>query len=140
MEMQDVDLPAPVFRHRITVRYGECDMQGVVFNPNYLVYVDDVCDRWLIASLGRDWNTRFDCMVKKATLEWHAAAQHNDTIEFALAVTRWGNTSFDVTVTAAVEGKPVVTVTLVYISVAPGSHTPVAVPEAVKRELETKRA
>ena len=28
------------FRHRLRVRYHECDPQGVVFNANYLAYFD----------------------------------------------------------------------------------------------------
>lgn len=135
MEMQEDGDQRAGFRHSVTVRYGECDMQGVVFNPNYLVYVDDVCDRWLIAALGGGWNKRFDCVVKKATVEWHAAAHHGDRIDFRLAVTRWGNTSFDVRVESEVGGRPVVTVDLVYISVAPGSHSPAPVPPEIREAL-----
>lgn len=123
------------FRHAVTVRYGECDMQGVVFNPNYLVYVDDVCDRWLIAALGPDWSSTFDCVVKKASLEWHSAARHGDTIDFGLFVERWGTSSFDVRVNAEVAGRRVVTVDLVYVSVAPGTHSPAPVPEEVRAAL-----
>ena len=32
--------------HTLRVRYGECDMQRVVFNANYFVYVDDAVDTW----------------------------------------------------------------------------------------------
>ena len=123
------------FTHRITVRYGECDMQGVVFNPNYLVYADDVCDRWLIAALGRDWSSRFDCAVKKASVEWHSAARHGDTITFGLTVARWGSSSFDVRIESEVEGRQIVTIDLVYVSVAPGSHTPVPVPAEIRTLL-----
>ena len=130
-----IDTSSPVFSNAITVRYGECDMQGVVFNPNYMVYVDDVCDRWLIASLGADWKTRFDVVLKKATVEWHTAARHGDQIDFALAVTRWGNTSFDVTVTAEVAGKRIITATVLYISVAPGSHVPVPLSAEIREAL-----
>ena len=28
------------FRHRLRVRWSECDLQGVVFYPNYLAYFD----------------------------------------------------------------------------------------------------
>ena len=35
------------FRHDIRIRYGEVDMQGVVFNAHYLAYVDHCIDRWL---------------------------------------------------------------------------------------------
>ena len=30
----------PDFVHELRVRYGECDPQGIVFNPNYLAYFD----------------------------------------------------------------------------------------------------
>jgi len=36
---------------QIRVRYAECDLQGVVFNANYLVYVDDIIERWLTTAL-----------------------------------------------------------------------------------------
>ena len=32
--------------HTIRVRYGECDMQRVVFNANYFAYCDDAVDAW----------------------------------------------------------------------------------------------
>src|ERR1700761_2088408 len=28
------------FRHELRIRYGECDAQGIVFNANFLAYVD----------------------------------------------------------------------------------------------------
>ena len=123
------------FRHSISVRYGECDMQGVVFNPNYLVYVDDVCDRWLIAALGPKWSEVFDCVVKKVTVEWHSAARHGETIDFALAPTRWGNSSFDVRVVARVGEREVISVDLVYVGVGPGTHAPTPIPAAVRTAL-----
>jgi acyl-CoA thioester hydrolase len=133
--MQQLEHSHTGFRHTITVRYGECDMQGVVFNANYLAYVDDVCDRWLTSSLGPDWNRQFDAMVKKASLEWHSASRHGDALEFALQPTRWGNSSFDVRVAASVGGRPVVTVDVTYISVAPGSHAPLPIPAGIRRAL-----
>src|SRR5262249_61340495 len=37
--IRDAGLSDP-FRHRLRVRYNECDPQGVVFNANYLTYFD----------------------------------------------------------------------------------------------------
>ena len=34
------------YRHLVRIRYGECDMQKVVFNANYLAYIDDATDTW----------------------------------------------------------------------------------------------
>jgi len=135
MELQGARGLGDGFRHAITVRYGECDMPGVVFNANYLAYADDVCDRWMTAALGRGWDERFDAVVKTATLEWHSAARHSDTIDFRLRVARWGTSSFDVRLAATVGGRPIVTIDIVYISVAPGTHVPAPVPEDVRRAL-----
>src|ERR1700693_4601726 len=38
-ELGSRELPAP-FIHELRVRYGECDPQGIVFNANYLLYLD----------------------------------------------------------------------------------------------------
>lgn len=133
--MKDVEHPQTGFRHSLVVRYGECDMQGVVFNANYLAYADDVCDNWLVAALGRDWNTRFDAVVKKAAVEWHSAARHGDRVDFTLTVRRWGTTSFETRTVATVDGTPVATIDLLYISVVPGSHQPVAIPRSVIEAL-----
>ena len=38
------------FRHRIRVRYSECDLQGVVFNANYLTYLDEAMTELLRAA------------------------------------------------------------------------------------------
>ena len=40
--------------HRIRVRYGECDMQRVVFNAHYMAYCDDAVDTWFRAELAPD--------------------------------------------------------------------------------------
>jgi acyl-CoA thioester hydrolase len=114
------------------VRYGECDIQGVVFNANYLVYVDDVIEQWLAASLPAD---ALDYMVKKVQVEWDAPARRGDLIDLTAAVSRWGRTSFDVTVRGEVAGRVIFTAVLTAISVTPGTHTPTPVPDAVRARL-----
>jgi acyl-CoA thioester hydrolase len=121
--------------YEVRVRYGECDMQGVVFNANYLAYVDDVIDRWFEARIGRFDVVGFDCMVKRATVEWETPARWGEVLEMRPMVSRWGTTSFDLTVEGHVGDRAVFTATLVYISVAPGTHTPCAVPEPVRSAL-----
>ncbi len=121
--------------HHIRVRYGECDMQRVVFNANYLAYIDDAVDTWVRASLGHFEDLGFDFMVKKCTIEWQSGAEFGDTIDLAVGVSRWGNTSFDVAVTGTVGERPVFTATLVYVSTTPGSATPTPVPDSVRAAL-----
>jgi acyl-CoA thioesterase FadM len=103
-----------------------------VFNANYLVYMDEAVDRWITDTLGQD---AIDMVVKKATLDWQSPAHRGELLELVPCVSRWGNTSFDVTVTGSVEGRPVFTGTLVYVHVVPGTRTPTPVPEDVRAAL-----
>jgi len=103
---------------QIRVRYNECDVQGIVFNANYLVYVDDTFERWMSDRVGTGAP---EVMVKKATIEWQSSAGPGDVLDLTPVVTRWGTTSFDVTVTGSVTGRPVFEACLVYVNVMPGT-------------------
>jgi acyl-CoA thioester hydrolase len=126
---------AAAFVHRIRVRYGECDLQGVVFNAHYLAYVDDTVDRWLTAALGPLATSGFDYMVKKAVIDWSAPARHGDVLVLRGYASRWGTSSFDLTVAGAVDGAPVFEGTLTCVSVTPGTHSPCPVPQRVRSAL-----
>jgi acyl-CoA thioester hydrolase len=130
------------YRHSITVRYGECDMQGVVFNAHYLAYADDAIAQWFRSALPADamyvagnGEATFDFMVKKATVTWSGGSTFGDVLDLDCSVERWGNTSFDVAVRGSVDGDERVEIVLVYVSVAPGTHTPCRVPEPLKAVL-----
>jgi acyl-CoA thioester hydrolase len=117
---------------QIRVRYNECDMQGIAFNGNYLVYVDETIDRWITDLIGED---AIDMVVKKATVEWESSARRGEVLELVPRVSRWGTTSFDVTVTGAVGDRPVFTATILYVNVAPGTKTPTPVPPEIREAL-----
>jgi acyl-CoA thioester hydrolase len=121
--------------HRVRVRYGECDMQQVVFNAHYLAYIDDAMDTWMRLVLGPFEQLGFDFMVKKIELEWQSPARFGDTIDVMPTVARWGTSSFDVTVRGVVGERPVFSATLVYISTEPGTPKAVPVPDAVRQAL-----
>jgi acyl-CoA thioester hydrolase len=117
------------FVHHIRVRYGEVDMQRVVFNANYLAYCDDAADLWF-RSLGAALEDDvWDVMVKRVEITWSGAARVHDEIVIELGVSRWGNTSFDVSFAGAVDGSPVFTATITYVAVLTGTSQPVPVPD-----------
>ena len=125
--------------HRIPVRYGEVDLQGVVFNAHYLAYFDDTVDRWLRTLDAHFETLGWDLMLKKAVIEWQGPAGIGDTIEVAVGVTRWGTTSFDVGFDARVGERPVATATITYVGVKPGTTETMAPPAEV-RALLTRQA
>jgi len=118
--------------HHVRVRYGEVDMQRVVFNAHYLAYCDDAADLWFrsIGALleGGDW----DVMVKKVTITWDDGAKVHDDLAIAVSVSRWGNTSFDVRFDGSVEGSPVFRADLTYVAVRTGTLETVTVPRSFR--------
>ena len=127
------------FVHRIRVRYGECDMQRVVFNANYMVYCDDAVDTWFRAALTPDGtgfeSIGFDFMLKTATLTWHAPLLFGETADLACSVARWGNASFDVSISGTADGQQRFDATITYVSVTPGANRPARIPELVRERL-----
>jgi acyl-CoA thioester hydrolase len=133
------------FSESIRVRYNECDMQGVVFNANYWMYADDVVAQWMkvaVSQLQGDggevvtWaDIGFDFMLKTATGTWHKGATYGNTLDASCSVTRWGNTSFDVSVVMTLGIEPIFDCTITYVSVTPGTHTPTPVPQKLRDAL-----
>jgi acyl-CoA thioester hydrolase len=126
----------PGFVHTVPIRYGEVDMQGVVFNAHYLAYVDDAMDRWLRTLDAHFEQQGWDIMTVRAVVDWQGSATIGEDLEIAVGVTRWGNTSFDVGFAGAVGDRPVFVATLTYVGVALGTKTPMAPPPEVRALLD----
>lgn len=120
-------------------------MQRVVFNANYLAYVDDAVDNWMRSALSSQLeqtgdptnlhNVGFDFMVKKATVTWTSAVRFAETVDLDCSISRWGSTSFDVEVLGSVDGEERFVSSVTYVSVDPQSQRPVPVPSSVKSVL-----
>ncbi len=123
------------FRHRLRVRYGEVDMQGVAFNAHYLAWCDDALEVWF-GELGlRPAAVGWDCMVVRTVVEWSAGAHAGDHVDIDVAVTRWGTTSFDVGFTGTIAERALFTATTTYVGVATGTTDTVPPPAVVRERL-----
>jgi acyl-CoA thioester hydrolase len=89
-------MPEP-FRHRLRVRWSECDLQGVVFYPQYLAYLDHtLTELWreavgpyaqVVAEHGADM------MLAEANVRYRGSARFDDELEIGAVVARLGSTS-----------------------------------------------
>jgi acyl-CoA thioester hydrolase len=127
------------FRHQHRVRYVECDMQRVVHNSNYLVFVDDAVDMFMRTSLSgvAELGETYDIMVKKAEVVWLAPCRMGEYIDLDVTVSRWGNTSFDTEVHGSVNGEPRFTCTEVQVCVDPKDYRPMVIPMAIRQGLSS---
>jgi YbgC/YbaW family acyl-CoA thioester hydrolase len=124
------------FRHDIRVRYGEVDMQRIVFNAHYLAYVDDACDSWMRSMFDGSFESAgFDFVLKRADVTWHGSATIGEVIAIDVSPARWGSTSFDVQFDGAVGDRPVFSAVVTYVSVTPGTTAPVPTPTHVRARI-----
>jgi acyl-CoA thioester hydrolase len=128
-----------VFTHRIRVRYGECDPQGVVFNANWLAYYDIVITelwRELIGDYSGMVEQGADMMVAEASVRFRGPARFDDVVEFRLSVTRLGETALSTRIEASVDGNPAVEATMRHVFVEPGTTTKRSIPDPIRAALE----
>ena len=121
--------------HEIAVRYGEVDMQRVVFNAHYLAYVDDAMDHWMRELDGDFESFGWDFMLRRAEVDWHGSAGLGDLLEIESSIARWGTTSFVVEHRLHVGDRPVVSVLVTYVGVEAGTSVTLAPPARVRRHL-----
>jgi len=130
-------VPDP-FVHHLRPRYAEVDRQGVVFNGHWLTYFDEASTRFFDA-LGFPpavaFVEHFDVMVVRAVLEWQGPAGFDDDVAITVEPGRIGTKSFDLVYRATSNGAAAATGTITYVSVVPGTHDSVTIPDALRGAL-----
>jgi acyl-CoA thioester hydrolase len=126
-------MPVADFRHRmpLRVRWAEVDRQGVVFNGNYLLYAD-VCVTEYWRAAGMKYPEDFeplgaDLYVRKATVEYRAAAQYDDELDVCGRIARIGGSSLQFVVEMfrrTDTSAPLVICELVYVYVDAATKKP----------------
>jgi acyl-CoA thioester hydrolase len=84
------------FVHRLRVRYAECDAQGVVFNANYLAYIDHTINELCRTAFG-SYQTMLDrgvdIVVGEVRMRFLGAARFEEEIVIEATITKMGTTS-----------------------------------------------
>ena len=133
------DGSAPTFQHRLRVRYGECDPQGVVFNAHYFSYFDVAMTEFHREVIGRYSelsDSGVEMVVAEARARYHAPARFDDEIDVAVAPRRVGNTSLTVELAVSRAGELLVEGELRYVFVDAASKTKRPIPPDVRQALE----
>jgi YbgC/YbaW family acyl-CoA thioester hydrolase len=129
------------FFHRLRVRWAEVDLQKIVFNPHYLMYVDTaLADYWRALALPYEQSLHAmggDLFVRKSTLEFHASAVYDDVLDVGLRCARVGNSSLQL-MSGIFRGEELlVSAELVYVFADPVAKASLPVPQ-VLRDLLTQ--
>ena len=127
------------FVHRLRVRYHECDLQGVVFNANYLAYFDVALTEFMRETIGSYQLLRergVDLLVVEATVRFQRAARFDDELDIAFVPAPLGRSSMVSHVQLERSGETLASGRMVHVFVDVDAHTKVAIPEWVREALD----
>jgi YbgC/YbaW family acyl-CoA thioester hydrolase len=126
--------------HRLRVRWAEVDLQKIVFNAHYLMYLDTALgDYWRALALPYEQSLASlggDLYVKKATLEYHASARGEDQLDIGFKCSRIGNSSLNFVAGIFRAEQLLVAGEMVYVFADPVSQSARPVPQALRDVIE----
>jgi acyl-CoA thioester hydrolase len=127
------------FVHRLRVRYHECDLQGVVFNANYLAYFDIAITEFMRETLGSYQRLReegLDLLVVEATVRYRSPARFDDEIDIAFVPEPLGRSSMVSNVTIERDGEPITQGRVVHVFVDVDAQTKIEIPPWVRESVD----
>lgn len=128
------------FRYKLRVRFAETDLQGIVFNGNYLTYYDVAWTEYF-REIGFEWKDLVamgaDTVLGRTTLEFNSPARFDEVLEVHVRVSKIGNTSmtFDFEIHPEGGGRKVGAASSLYVCIDPNTLKPVRVPERLRARI-----
>jgi acyl-CoA thioester hydrolase len=128
------------FHHPLRVRFADTDMQGIVFNGNYLTYYDVAWTEYFRA-LGLTWQDLIglgaDTVLTRIQMEFTAPARFDQILEIYTRVSKIGNTSlnFEFEIYAQGDDRVIGTASSLYVCIDPETLRPVRVPDALRSRI-----
>jgi acyl-CoA thioester hydrolase len=126
------------FRHRLRVRYNECDPQGVVFNANYLLYFD--------ITMGELWRelggyqemveAGVDMVVAEARVRYLSGLRFDEEFKIEATIARLGDTSMQTEIVLTRNGEAVAEGDLRHVFIESGGGAKAPLPEKIRAGLE----
>ena len=127
------------FRHRVRVRYSDCDPQGVLFFANHLTYFDiAITELWreAIGPYGDMIDAGVDIVVAEAALRYRAPVPFDDEIEVSAEVIRLGTTGMTTRLQILRGGEVASEGELRHVFVTAGGNEKREIPDEIRAGLE----
>lgn len=125
------------FHHEIRVRFADTDLQGIVFNGNYLTYYDVAWTEYFRA-LGFTYKDLIergvDTVLARTTMEFKSPARFDEILEVHTRISSIGNTSlvFDFEIYSKGLDTLVGTANSLYVCVDPKTLSKIRVPDFLR--------
>jgi acyl-CoA thioester hydrolase len=121
------------FFEPMRVRWADVDMQGIVFNPNYLVYADNAMTEYMRA-VGFPYPQALlpfgaDIFAVGSQIDFRASARFDDMLRTGARIERFGRTSFRFRIAVFRDDELLADIRTTYVCAAPGeTRTTMPVP------------
>lgn len=126
--------------HRLRVRYGECDPQGIVFNAHYLGFFDVALTELWRAALPGGYRAMtesgVDLVVAEARCRYLASAGFDDELDIAVTVAHLGTTSMRTDFEVTRDGTPIVGGEIRHVFVDLATREKREIPAEIRAGLE----
>jgi acyl-CoA thioester hydrolase len=128
------------FHHKIRVRFADTDLQGIVFNGNYLTFYDVAWTEYF-REIGLTWQAMIDSgvdtVLARTTIEFKSPAKFDEVLEVHARVSKIGNTSiiFDFEIYPEDEVRLIGTAKSLYVCVDPKSLQKMRVPDDLRERI-----
>ena len=121
------------FLHPLRVRWSEVDGQGIVFNPNYLVYFDIAINEYQRA-IGFTYPDGFaqfgtDMFTVNSSVNFRSPARYDDELMIGARLAHIGRTSYRVQFAIFRDDELLADGVNVYVNATRDGHMPSPVPE-----------
>ncbi len=126
------------FRHRLRVRYAECDPQGVVYFARYADFVDiGMTELWRerIGPYNDMVEAGSDMVVAELALRYRGSARFDDELDVVIGVERLGETSLTCSWRIERDGDVLVEGTIRQVCIDPATKAKKPLPPDVRAAL-----
>lgn len=127
-------------RHRLRVRYSDCDPQSVLFNANYLTYFDIGLTELWRESIGPYEQAMaahgVDMVVAEARVRYLAAIRFDEEVEVVVRVLKLGTTSMTTSFAIERDGDAAAEGEMRHVFVRFGTGEKTAMPDPVREALQ----
>ena len=128
------------FHHDIRVRFADTDLQGIVFNANYLTYYDVAWTEYFRA-VGFTWNDLLalgvDTVLARTTMVFKSPARFDEITQVHTRVSKIGTTSltFEFEIYPEGEDRLINSANSLYVCVDPKTLKSTPVPDLLRRRI-----
>jgi len=128
------------FHHDIRVRFADTDLQGIVFNGNYLTYYDVAWTEYF-REVGYEWKDLLalgvDTVLARTTMVFKSPARFDEILQVHTRVSKIGTTSltFEFEIYPEGEDRLIGSALSLYVCVDPKALKPAPVPDGLRRRI-----